>query len=277
MSGKKGGLAHFLYGTVKGKNIVNMAMSLGAAVVILGALFKIQHYPGASAMLIIGLCTESALFALGAIEPQHLALDWTKVYPELAHHEGDEEEEEMEDVLATGETVTQKLDEMLQDAQIGPELINSLGQGLRGLKDQTEKLSNITDASVATDEYVSSVRNAAQSVGNLSDTYIRASQSIADLGVDASSSHSFGEQLSKMSQNLSDLNAAYELQLQSAQETLKNSKSMFTGVDELMSSLNDSVEDAKNYAGAMRELSSNISSLNTIYGNMLSAMNPARV
>jgi gliding motility-associated protein GldL len=276
MSAKKGGLAHFLYGTVKGKNIVNMAMSLGAAVVILGALFKIQHYPGASAMLIIGLCTESALFALGAIEPQHLALDWSKVYPELAHHEEDKDEEAEEDLLATGETVTQKLDEMLQEAQIGPELINSLGQGLRGLKDQTEKLSNITDASVATDEYVSSVRNAAQSVGNLSDSYVKASEAIANISVSSSDSQSFGDQLSKMSQNLSDLNSAYELQLQNAQETLRNSKTLFTGVDTLMSSLNDSVDDARNYAGAMRELSTNISSLNTIYGNMLSAMNPNR-
>jgi len=138
MSGKKGGLANFLYGTEKGKTIVNMAMSLGAAIVILGALFKIQHYPGASAMLIIGLCTESALFALGAIEPQHLKDDWSKVYPELAHKPEEDEEFDEDSALLEGEeeleddglTASQKLDKMMQEANIGPDLINSLGRGL---------------------------------------------------------------------------------------------------------------------------------------------------
>lgn len=279
MSGKKGGLAQFLYGTIKGKTIVNTAMSVGAAVVILGALFKIQHYPGASIMLIVGLCTESALFFLGAIEPQHLPLDWAKVYPELAHSEEEEDDEFEADALAEttdedGLTVSQKLDQMMVDANIGPELIESLGKGLEGLKSSTEKLSDISDASVATEEYVSSVRNASDQVNTLSDTYVKAANSIAGLAEDQEEGSSFGEQLSQMSKNLNELNSAYELQLRSAQETLENSKNYFTGVDELMGSLNNSVNDAKVYAEAMSELSKNISSLNTVYGNMLTAMNP---
>lgn len=281
MSGKKGGLAHFLYGTIKGKTIVNTAMSVGAAVVILGALFKIQHYPGASAMLIIGLCTESALFFLGAIEPQHLALDWAKVYPELAHSDDEEDDEFEAEAIAEssstsddGLTVTQKLDQMMEDANIGPELIESLGKGLEGLKSSTEKLSDISDASVATDEYVASVRDASAKVNTLTDTYSKAADSISGLTEDNQEGGSFGEQLSRMSKNLTELNAAYELQLQGAQETLENSKSYFNGIDEVMSSLNGSVEDAKVYAESISELSRNISSLNTIYGNMLTAMNP---
>lgn len=279
MSGKKGGLAHFLYGTVKGKTIVNTAMSVGAAVVILGALFKIQHYPGASLMLIIGLCTESALFFLGAIEPQHLALDWGKVYPELAHSEEEEEDEFEGEGLTEGEeddglTVTQKLDKMMEEANIGPDLINGLGRGLENLKSSTEKLSDISDASVATEEYVSSVRNASSQVNSLSDTYVKAANSIAGLAEDNQEGGGFGEQLNQMSRNLTELNSAYELQLKGAQDTLENSKNYFTGVDEVMSSLNNSVEDAKVYAESISELSRNISSLNTIYGNMLTAMNP---
>ena len=77
-----------------------------------------------------------------------------------------------------------------------------------------------------------------------------------------------------MSSNLTELNSAYELQLRSAQETLENSKGYFTGVDELMASLNNSVDDAKVYSEKMSELSRNITSLNTVYGNMLTAMNP---
>ncbi|MCB0481655.1 MAG: gliding motility protein GldL [Flavobacteriales bacterium] len=280
MSGKKGGLAHFLYGTEKGKTIVNISMSLGASVVILGALFKIQHYPGASAMLIIGLCTESALFALGAIEPQHLKDDWSKVYPELRHVPEDEDEEFLEEEGTVGEednlTVTQKLDNMLEEANIGPELIASLGEGLRGLKMQAEQLTDISSATAATNDYVAAVRNASESVDGLSDIYTRAANSLAGLAESNAEGADFGSQLNQMSQNLSDLNAAYELQLKSAQETLENSKAYFTGVDDLLDNLNGSVEDAKAYASQMGELSRNISSLNTIYGNMLSAMNPNR-
>lgn len=280
MSGKKGGLAHFLYGTIKGKTIVNISMSVGAAVVILGALFKIQHYPGASLMLIVGLCTESALFFLGAIEPQHLALDWSKVYPELAHSDEDEDDEfvsgEISETSSSTDdlTVTQKLDEMLEEAKIGPELIESLGAGLRGLSDQTQKLTDISDAAVATDEYVKSVRDASSSVSTLTDTYSQAANALTGLAEENREGSNFGEQLSKMAQNLTELNSAYELQLRSAQETLENSKNYFTGVDDLMASLNDSVGDAKVYSEKMSELSRNISSLNNIYGNMLTAMNP---
>ncbi len=279
MSGKKGGLAAFLYGTEKGKTIVNMAMSLGAAIVILGALFKIQHYPGASLMLIIGLCTESALFALGAIEPQHLKDDWSKVYPELRHVAPEEDDFETEGLAETNEegddlTVTQKLDEMLEEAKIGPELLESLGSGLRGLSDQTNKLSDITDATVATDEYVQNVRGAASSVSSLSETYTMATSALTVLAEDTREGANFGDQLSKMSSSLAELNSAYELQLKSAQDTLANSKGYFTGVDELMANLNDSVDDAKVYSEKMGELSRNITSLNTVYGNMLTAMNP---
>ena len=145
MSGKKGGLSNYLYGTVKGKTIVNYMMSLGASVVIVGALFKIQHYPGASAMLIIGLLTEAFLFAIGAIEPQHLATDWSKVYPELAHHEEGEEDDHdhAADALLKGSDddelpITQQLDNLLEEAKIGPDLMESLGDGLRNLSSQAK-------------------------------------------------------------------------------------------------------------------------------------------
>src|SRR5690606_34328291 len=131
--------SHFLYGTVKGKTIVNYGMSLGASVVIIGALFKIQHYPGASAMLVIGLVTEAVLFAIGAIEPQHLATDWSKVYPELAHDEEGHDDHALETkkdkFLDAGDDdelpITQQLDNLLEEAKIGPELIESLGKGLQ--------------------------------------------------------------------------------------------------------------------------------------------------
>jgi len=277
MSGKKkGGLPQFLYGTTKGKTIVNYGMSIGASVVIVGALFKIQHYPGASIMLIIGLGTEALLFLLGALEPQHLSTDWSKVYPELAHSDEDYLDEHEESSADSGLPVTEQLDNMLEDAKIGPELIESLGTGLRGLKDTTDRLADVSDASVATNEYVSSIRNAASNVGELSDTYAKAAESLTGLSTNSAAGASLGEHLSSMSTNLEQLNETYAAQLEGSKSQLAATQKYFSGIEELLASLHDSVEDAKNYKSQMAELSNNISQLNTVYGNMLTAMSGNR-
>ena len=79
MAKKKGGFADLLFTTIMPK-----VYGIGAAVVIVGALFKIQHWDGASEMLIVGLGTEAVIFFLSAFEPKHPEADWSKVYPELA-------------------------------------------------------------------------------------------------------------------------------------------------------------------------------------------------
>ena len=99
--GKKKGV-EWLFGTVQGKTIISYCNGVGAAIVIVGAMFKIMHWPGASAMLIIGLSTEALLFLMGAMEPQHLDTDWSLAYPELAHHEEDEHAAEEIDEHAHG-------------------------------------------------------------------------------------------------------------------------------------------------------------------------------
>jgi gliding motility-associated protein GldL len=217
------------------------------------------------------------LFALGAIEPQHLKDDWSKVYPELMKKEEDDEfaagaEDEL--LPDDGLTASQKLDKMMAEANIGPDLIQGLGRGLEGLKASTDNLNNISDASVATEEYASSLRNASSQVTSLSDTYAKAADSLAGLAGESGNSAVVGEQLDQMTRNLTELNSAYELQLRSTQDSLENTKTYFSGMDEVMSNLSNSASDAKKYADSMSELSKNISSLNNIYGNMLTAMNP---
>jgi gliding motility-associated protein GldL len=277
MSKKKGGLSEYLYGTVKGKTMVNYGMSIGASVVILGALFKIQHYPGASAMLIIGLGTEALLFVLGALEPQHLNTDWSKVYPELASHDEEEgEEDEIEDLGEVAEgsdlPVTEQLDNMLEDAKIGPELIESLGSGLRGLRDTTDKLADVSNASAATDDYVDSIRHASRSVQSLSGTYEAASASLTGLASSSDAGSSLGDHLNLMASNLSELNESYTTQLQGSKAQIAATEQYFEGIEGLLQNLNESVKDAQQYRSQMAELSNNISQLNTVYGNMLTAM-----
>ena len=137
--------------TKKFKTIMNYIYSLGAAVVIAGALFKIQHWPGANLMLNIGMGTEVFVFCIFAIDPTqvHMDLDWSLVYPELAGMH-DEHAETKEDKGS----ITEQLDNMLEEAKIGPELIESLGSGLKNLSDNASKLTSLSDASVATSRKV---------------------------------------------------------------------------------------------------------------------------
>lgn len=255
-------------GGKKWKSFMAKLYGFGAAIVIVGAMFKIMHWPGAGPMLVVGLSTEAVIFFFSAFEPPHEEVDWSLVYPELAGMHGEEAKELEEDKGS----ITEQLDNMLEDAKIGPELIASLGEGMRSLSDQANKLNNITDASVATNEYVSSVKSAAANVNSLSGAYSKAADSLMGLAVTNDDSASLGEQITKVSKNLSALNAAYELQLQGSNDHLKATSKFYDGLENLMRNLNDSVDDTKRYKDQIAQLSSNLESLNTIYGNMLNAM-----
>lgn len=259
-------------GKVKGfKKYLHLASCFGASIVIVGALFKIQHWPGANIALIAGLGTEAVLFILFGIDIPHEEVDWTLAYPELAgmgHEEIHHDEEEDSNL-----PVTAQLDNLLADAKIGPELIESLGTSMRSLTDTAGKISDISNATVATNEYVDSVKSAAKNVSHLSDTYSRAADSIANLAEGNEVGSSIGDSLTKVSKNLSALNATYELQLQGSQSHLEATSKFYEGLSDLMKNLHESVDDTKKYRQEMATLSSNLTALNTIYGNMLSAMN----
>ena len=163
-------------GGKKWKSFMAKLYGFGAAIVIVGAMFKIMHWPGAGPMLVIGLSTEAVIFFFSAFEPPHEEVDWSLVYPELAGMHGEEGDNAHAKIEDKG-SVTEQLDNMLEDAKIGPELIASLGEGMRHLGDQANKMSNIADASVATNEYVSSVQSAAKNVASFSSSYSKAAES----------------------------------------------------------------------------------------------------
>ena len=155
----------------------------GAAVVIFGALFKILHLPGANIMLILGMGTEVLIFFFSAFEPLHVEYNWALVYPELAIANEEEtveptKRERKKIAAAKGDSTTQQLDKMLEEAKIGPELIESLASGMRNLGENAKKLAGVSDAAVATDAFVGNMTKAAESVRNLSLKYDKVAASI---------------------------------------------------------------------------------------------------
>ena len=257
---------------VKGyKKTLHMITCFGAATVILGALFKIMHYPGAEIMLPIGLIVEAFIFIAFGFDIPHEEVDWTLAYPELSgmgHDETLHSEEEDENL-----PITAQLDNLLADAKIGPELIESLGSGMRNLTTATEKIADISNVAAATSDYVENVKSASQNVSHLANTYKEAADVMENLASSNAAGTAIGESLNSVSKNLADLNATYELQLQGSRKQVEATNRFYEGLAELMENLSESVDDTKKYRQEMSTLSTNLSALNTVYGNMLSAMN----
>lgn len=288
-----------LYKLVRSKSYKNFMAKLygwGASLVILGALFKITHIKGANLMLMLGMITESLIFFFSAFEPLHVEYNWALVYPELAL--GDDQEEEISQkgkkFVPTG-TPTQQLDKMLQEAKIGPELIESLATGMRNLSENAMKLSGTADATVITDSYVSNLTKAAESVRNLSLQYDKTSEALSkDTNISESylanvekasnavgrlasiyeettkslqsDTGSYNEQLNKLNQNLTSINTIYELQA-------KNSQSMLENFKQIESNVQQSAENTLKYKDEVDKLTKNIAMLSNVYGNMVAAMN----
>ena len=260
------------------KKFMAKLYGFGAAVVIVGALFKIQHWPGASLMLIIGLSTEALIFIFSAFEPIHEDPNWELVYPELAL--GHSDDLDHENLPAGGSSrggggatgITDQLDKMLEEAKIDGELLERLGEGMRTLGDNAAQLKGVTSAAAATDSYVDSLQAASDKVSSLSEAYERASVSISGMTSTQAEGESFGEQMQKVSKNLSALNNVYELQLKGSSAHLEATEKFQGQVTDMMKNLSESVEDTRLYKENMAMLSKNLTDLNAVYGNMLKAM-----
>jgi gliding motility-associated protein GldL len=144
---------------------------------------------------------------------------------------------------------------------------------MRSLSDNASKIADISNATIATGEYVESVKTASKNVSHLADTYSKAADSLESLSSSNDAGYSIGESLNKVSKNLSALNATYELQLQGSKDHLDATSKFYDGLNDLMKNLTDSVDDTRKYRQEMSTLSNNLTALNSIYGNMLSAMN----
>ena len=282
---------------VRGKAFRNFMAKLygwGAAVVILGALFKINHYPYANEMLIVGLGTEALIFFFSAFEPPHVEPDWSLVHPELAgmyHGDGTSPVKTAPAKVAVGNTPTQELDNMLEKAKIGPELLESLGRGMRSLSDNASKMAELSGAAVATNDYTNNLVKAAKGVNELSISVARANESTSQLasayqqtaqslaktvenfdfsGLD---NKTYAEQLQKIGNNLAALNSVYELQLKTSNAHLEDTGKLHTGISQYINTLTGSGEDMGKYRQEMDSLTKKVAALNNVYGNMLAAMN----
>ena len=182
----------------------------GAAVVILGALFKIEHLPFASEMLIVGLSLEAIIFFFSAFEKPHTETDWSLVYPELAN---------MEDPNSA-KRPAQQLDDALAKAKIDNDLVESLNEGLRSFGDSARQLNETITAASGISEYNSQIQEGVKNMNALNSLYELQLQTsnqqmeattlfLQNLQSSLDDSKRFQEQVSSLADNLEQLNKVY--------------------------------------------------------------------
>lgn len=292
-----------LFNTKRWKTFMGFVYGWGAAIVMIGALFKLQHWQFSGLLLTIGLCTEAVIFFLSAFEPPMEMPDWGKVYPELR------DDYEIDPLDGLKPQKGKGLEQLLNGADITPDLLDKVGKGLNELSNTARGISDISSATLATDMYVKSLGSASESMSTMaqinskanesidksvatllgsyneaaerfaktgtlmSETYEKSSEVInSGLYSIGSKSNEYAENLEKLNKSLHSLNNDFESQLNDTKEQFKATIQFNKELGEMNAILTSSVDELKRYKENAEQLNKNLEALNTIYGNMLGAM-----
>lgn len=216
------------------KVFMSRVYGIGATIVLIGALFKLTHWPGANLMLTVGLLTEAVIFFFSAFEPPHVEPDWSLVYPEFAYAYHGKEAEGSTEGRSKGtnnNSAMGKLDQMFEKANISNQALERLGEGINKLGENAAKMAEISNAVTATSDYAKAMRKATESV------------------------------------------AALEIQIQNTAVMAETNNKLNKTMSEYIEKVGASASSTEVLNHQIADLSKRMSALNTVYGNMLSAMN----
>ena len=232
---------------IQNEDNMNMMYGLGAAIVILGALFKLQGWPFANAMLIAGLGAEAIIFAISAFDPPTAhEWDWSKVYPQLSPEGGSN---------------ASQFQNMMKEAQLDSSTLKSVGDGMKKMAAQASNINDLAGASVAAKAYEDSIKGATESLQSVNQSYTTISETAKDL---ASSTSSVKEAVG--------LTEEYKESLKSASSSLGAIVSASGQITETAANMSKAQNDALKLQKELQDLTENLSKLNKIYVGMYDAM-----
>ena len=243
------------------ERLVNVIVCMGAAVVIFGAWQKITHQALADFFLTAGLITEAVIFVVYAFLPppgseMHAIAE---ALPKLAGG-------------TSGNPALDKMDKMLQEADITPANLGRLSDSFKKLGSTVENIADTSEVIKATSDYSAKTKEATQALDSMKNAYTGAATTLSHFNSAADSTKQFHEQVQVLTKNLGSLNAIYELELQDTNNHLKAMNNFYGNLVQASQTMQSSVDDAKKAHDQIGKLAGNLSNLNTIYGNMLSAM-----
>ena len=237
--------------------ILNILVSAAAVPVLLGALFKITHAPGADLWLKIGLYTEAAIF-LG------YALLYIIAPPPEAP---------MATALAdSGNPALKSMDKMLAEADITPTNLKKLGEGFQKLGQTVSGITEVGDVVKSTSDFGAKTKEATIAITSMSTAFNNSATTMSSFNNASESAKGFHEQVQVLTKNLGSLNTIYELELKESNNHLKALNGFYGKMAEASQAMMSSVDDANKEKDQIGALANNLSKLNAVYGNMLSAM-----
>ncbi|MDI9364009.1 MAG: gliding motility protein GldL [Flavobacterium sp.] len=234
--------------------LLNFVVCVGAAIVIVGALFKIMHYPWSEYLLPIGLVTEAGIFLVYAFLPP----------PELGNAPAVE--------VVTGNPALKSMEKMLADADITPANLGKLSTGFQKLGSTVDKIGEIGEVVKSTTDFAAKSKDAATAFSNVSVAVTKATDSLNAFSGASDSAKQFHGQVQVLTKNLASINTVYELELQESNNHLKALNQFYGKLAQASSAMQTSVEDAIRAKEQISALATNLSKLNQVYGNMLTAM-----
>ena len=241
--------------------LIDVLVSAGAAVIIFAAWAKLTHQPFADMMLTIGMWTETAIFLVYA------GIEWVKP----KHHE---EDDEPEDVIENPSL--QSMDKMLQSADITPTNLKKLGDGFQKLQSTVGNMSEIGDVVKNTGDFSNKTKEATTALSSMTTAFASSAATMSSFSNAADSAKGFHEQVQVLTKNLGSLNTIYELELKESNNHLKSLNTFYGKLAEASQTMMGTVEDAGKAKEQISALANNLGKLNSVYGNMLSAMQVGR-
>lgn len=287
-------IERFLAGAF-GQRFFNFAFSIGAAVVILGALFKILHLKGGNEMLTIGMGTEVLMFVLTAFDRPQKEYDWEQVFPVLGTRDPDDRPDfnggggivvngaVQETVEAIDASQAKAAVGLPQGIELTPEQTTSLGESIARMSAATEQLSKMADLSEATAHYLEQMSGISEQMQRLnetttalnrvSETLLTSYRSITENseGIKDSST-GYVEQMANLNHNISGLNTIYEIQLKSISSQLDSIDRVNRGLKDIRDMYEKSAAESAHYCDETEKMARYMKQLNGVYEKMIKAM-----
>lgn len=242
--------------------LIDVCVSAGAAVIIFAAWAKLTHQSYADMLLTIGMWTETAIFVIYAI------IEWVKPKSHDDHAAAP--------AVAAGNPALKSMDKMLQEADINPANLKKLGEGFQKLGATVSGITEIGDVVKSTNEFGNKTKEATSAITSMATAFTSSAQTMSSFNNASESARGFHEQVQVLTKNLGSLNTIYELELKESNNHLKALNSFYGKMAEASQAMMSSVEDANKAKDQIGALATNLGKLNTVYGNMLSAMQAGR-
>lgn len=275
------------YFSPQGKKVVGCVYSLGAAVVIVGALFKILHWPGASIMLMMGMFTEALLFSIGVLDDPHPDLHWNHVFPALTQDDPDP----LYNHLGNGVGMGAKPVEQTAVNPLKDEDVKAMQDGLKSISEAAKQIAGISKVAGLTDSFAQNLELAGtaaaqfaakqQNLDAASQALLASYNGITEnMTTVQNNTKQYVEKAETINKNLSAINSVYEIQLKNVQsqaEAVEKQTAKITAVagdlDKVQQAMQTSSKDMEKYQDETAKLAQKVVDLNAIYGNMLNAIN----